>query len=739
MKQKNTFFLWLGLLLASPNQPVNTSKNKINNPLKKELIQEKNFEEELEENQAIGLASGSLNKDFDTASDVITLGGMTKPTTHLCTKCGVEISFTGRARIEGMSGTNTKYFNTANLTLDNYLVPGKSTFDLGISASSGKQSIYQKEVISLAADLRSRSTWGQPERVASTTVTTINENGVTYGAHNHSIGVPVLYVRGLDLTLDLNSIFCSLHSDEYQTQKLKLGFFPVEIGRGIVLGAAYAVTPDVLSYAPSDVIQEFAPGFMLFGSFNKDKTLDYRLYLSILKNNSSSHSDLLLPIRANQYGQKSFPYRGSNVFNIVSACQIDWKCILDNDNKVVFSPYVMIGYEGAGKITFPEDSKSTLVTYGFEFAAEQSNWIIDFEFAKNNGSQYVFGLDTNTLKKEQRTCDIDGNSNSSSNVIVNDKVIFKGYKNTDPASSFTTDIIDKPTTFLGKDSVRQKAINAVPMSSFENGREIILPSNTKYTMINAPDRFRDPYQNFFTGCMAVFDIARTINICETPCKWAFALGYASGGDNPNSSLEKKNDHIENGDYSGFIGIQEIYSGKMVRSAFLMQGAGKMPRIGSIPAVILNETGQITETIEFPSPISGFNNLLYAGTSLNFIHQSSNEAYHWKWHPNILCYWQPDARNIYNQKVINILGKDTLNPFLGTECNLFLEVISKQLEGLKFFFVATMFIPGGYYNDLSKIPLDKSQENALYNKQNIFTPLLSTNNAYYLNIGIEFKF
>ena len=688
-----------------------------------------------EEGGGIGTGSGSLNKNIETASNVINLAGLTKPTTHLCTQCGVEISLTGKTRTDFVSAVNTKYFNNQNFALDAFNLE-RSTFDWGIAASTGRQSIYQKEVISLAADFRSRFVWGQPEKIASTTVTSIDENGVNTGAHNHSIGVPVLYLRGLDLTLDLNTLFCTV-PDHYPTQRIKLGLFPVEIGRGISLGAAYAVTPDVLSYAPSDVIQEFAPGIMLYGTINERKTLDYRLYLSILKNNSASHSDLIPPIRNNFYQQGFFPYRGTGVLNLVGACQVDWKCIGDGKNKAIISPYIVIGHEGAGKIEFPEDSISNIVTYGMEFAAENADWSFDCEFALNGGSQYVFGLDRNTLKKEQRLCPVDGNPNTTIGVIVNDKVIFNGYESV-PESS-TTDIINKTATFLGAESKRQKAILQVPQSSLQNGKIITVPGED-YTLKNALDRFRDPYQNFFNGFMFVIDLARNIYYCDQLIKWSFAAGYASGDNHPNKALISKNDQMENGTYSGYIGIQEIYSGSFVRSAFLMQGSGKMPRIASVPGAVIDEiTGQITESIEFPSPISGFNNLIYTGTSINFTYNSPNNDFNWKWYPNLLFYWQPNARDIYNPVIAKKLGKETINPFLGTEVNLFLEIISKHLEGFKFFVVGTIFVPGGYYKDLSQIPLDKKQEAALNHLATTFTPLISTNNAYYLNFGIEFKF
>lgn len=707
-----------------------------------DLIDPTGLDLDLTDQDSIGTAAGTLNKNFDTMSDVITLGGMTTPQSKIKTECGVEITFTGKERIEGLGGINNKYLNSSSMSLDSYVVPGKSTTDIGIMASAGQHAGYTKDVITLGIDLRSRSTWGKPQEIGKTTTSNIASSGISYGSHNHTIGIPVLYLRGVDLTLDLNELICNIPSS-YPTQKFKLGFFPIEIGRGISLGAAYLVSPDVLSYAPVDVIQEFAPGFMLYGSIDQKKTIDYRLYLGIIKNLSGSHSDLLEKTKINNYNSQTFPYRGAGVFNIVSACQIDWRHTTKDNNKVIFSPYIIIAHEGAGKVMQLEDSINNLVTYGFEFSAERSNvWDLDFEFAQNIGSQNVLGIDTNTLELEQRTCNLSNNPNSSAQVITNSKVTFLGYTNINPIDpqSMSTDVINENATYLGDSSNRQKAIDSVYKNSSSNGTIINFP-NEGYSLKNSENRFRDPYQNIFTGTMAVFDISRNIKILDYNIKLAFALGYASGSENPNKSLLKKNDHITNGSYNGFIGIQEIYSGKMVRSAFLMSGAGKMPRVSSIPAVVLDNDGNIIDTVEYPSPISGFNNLLYIGSSLNFVHEGS--SYNWKWHPNILFYGQPDARTIYSQYAIEKLNKQYIDPFLGTELNLFLEIISRTFEGFKVFLVGSMFIPGQYYKDLNQIPLDKNQLNYLNaqikNQPTAFVPLVNNDIAYYINIGLEFKF
>jgi hypothetical protein len=484
---------------------------------------------------------------------------------------------------------------------------------------------------------------------------------------------------------------------------------------------------------------------MLYVYINKKKNIYYRLYLGIIKNLSGSTSDLLEKTRTNHYGMESFPYRGAGVFNIVSALQVDWKCINDDNRKIIISPYIIGAHEGAGKVILPEDSVNNLLTYGLELSAEEKNdWDLSFEFAKNHGSQYVYGVDTNTLVMEQRICSVDGplgsNQNTSIGVIANSAVQFNGYNNIpgNENASLTTDVYQNNATYLGMKSNRQKAINNVYKNSFSNGSIIDFPEEG-YSLQNSATRFRDPYQNLFGGFMVVCDVGKTLYAGDQSYKLAFAFGYASGDRNPNKDLIAKNDHICNLDYNGFIGVQEIYSGKMVRSAFLMSGAGKMPRINTIPNAILDGDGNIIETVGYPSPISGFNNLIYCGSSINLVYEG--KAYNWKWFPNILLYAQPSAREVYHPKVIEKLGRETLSPFLGTEINLFLEIISKNILGFKIFLVGSMFVPGTYYKDLRHVLFDKNQENSIYgnSKSQCMVPLYNNNNAYYLNIGLEFAF
>jgi hypothetical protein len=691
---------------------------------------------------AVGQGSTPLlhGQDRGNESNVLNIGGLVQPRTKICTKSGVEIEIDGKARIEGSFGKNTTLLNSKNYGLDTFWVPGKSTIDLGFGMSYGKYSVYERDIVNLGINMRSRSSWGKPEEIAVTTATKIKEGDVSFGIHNHKIGVPVVYLRGADLTFDLNAMFDADFSKPIQ--RFKLGFFPVEIGRGISLGAAYAVTPDFLTYEPVDIIQEFAPGFMFYGNFDLENIFGYRCYIGFLKNESASFGDINEPIRINQYGKRYLPQRGFGVLNIVQATQFDWKILNKDKNKVTFSPYLLIVHDGQETTVLPFDTYSNFVTLGFEFSGEEKDMEFDFEFAQNFGNQNVYGIDTNSIIKEQRTCALNGvngnNLNSSVSVLTNDGVKYIGVDN-------TTDLNNKNAVFLGNSNSRQIAINSVYQNASSNDKIFNVPGEKSYQLQNSKDRFRDPYTNFLNGFMAVLDWAYHFKFFNNDVKWALAAGYASGDENPNKSLEAAGDHLKNSVYEGFVGVQEIYSGKMVRSVFMMSGVGRIPRILSIPAILQTSENlkdlEAADVVGYPSRINRFNNISYLGTSINTVICGCN--YDWKLNPNILVFFQPSPPVIYNQYLINKLGKTQISAFLGTEVNLFLEIISKTVEGLKFYVVATMFFPGSYYSDLKGVPLDKKQLDYIRNiNKGIlteFVPMLGNNNAFYINFGVEFKF
>lgn len=635
----------------------------------------------------------------------------------------IAIEIDGKYRLDSSYSNNTRFLNNKNGDLDATFIPGKHSIDLGFGISYGEDR-YDKKVVELGIDLRNRIVWGKPDDVATTTKSILKEGPYLFGSHSHSIGVPVMYVRGVSLTIDLATLYGSSVCNT--SHSIQMGQFPFQVGNGISLGSAYAVTPDFISYDPSNVIQEYAPGILLNGEFINEK-LYYKSYIGILSNKSSTFNDVNEKIRSQQFGKKLNPARGFGVINFIYAGQLDWKTKL-NGRSFELSPYVVLAHEGEEIVEFVGDAYGDVATLGFLLTCgcPKSDISFSFECAKNIGEQHVFGIDRNIISREMRN---EIPSLMGSSVLVNSHVLYKGLND-------KNDLKNRKAIFLDEETSRQSDIASVFQNASSNSQEI------NNTLSNASDRFRNCYVNSLRGFMGVFDVTWKIKgISCYPIVASIALGYASGDDNPNKSLEATDDYMQDSVYNGFIGFQEIYSGKAVKSVFLMSGAGKIPRILSVPGRSLDNLG-VEKSLGYPSVVSRFTNLAYAGISLAWKFDSVNFQY--KINPNIISYLQPKAAFIYDKILAKRIDKRQIASHLGVEFNLFVEIIPENIDGVKFFGAASLFVPGSAYGDLKGLPLSKEQQKFLDSSsfgvsEVEFVPTMGTNNAFYLTYGLEYKF
>ena len=80
-------------------------------------------------------------------------------------------------------------------------------------------------------------------------------------------------------------------------------------------------------------------------------------------------------------------------------------------------------------------------------------------------------------------------------------------------------------------------------------------------------------------------------------------------------------------------------------------------------------------------------------------------------------------------------------WLGLEFNLFADVCFDNT--MKFYGVASVFVPGSHYSDIEGIALNRDQKTYLDSLKNntpaVQVPLLGTNAAFALNVGFEYRF
>ena len=224
--------------------------------------------------------------------------------------------------------------------------------------------------------------------------------------------------------------------------------------------------------------------------------------------------------------------------------------------------------------------------------------------------------------------------------------------------------------------------------------------------------------------MAVADAA--FWLYKKDFKVSVATGIASGDRNPNVNLVDPNEPNVDGDYAGFLGLQELYRGTQVKSAFVM--SGKLKRPLSAP-----NTGD-----KFAALSTGFNNIIYVGFSGKYAPKNWTRKV--SIHPNVLAYWQ-DAATTKFDKVTGLSSTDLADKFLGVEFNMLSTYqLAENIEmGLK----AAVFMPGKHYRDVEGKPFKADQRKALEaaNSTSVsgILPVLGTDPGYTFAWELTYSF
>lgn len=634
-----------------------------------------------------------------------------------------EYSLSGTFKPETFYGKNTSLLNNDNETDKRWFA--RHTLDMVFDVLYGRRT-YGKPISEFFFSIRNKGVWGDPNSIASTTEVDTKILEAIGRPHKHAIPRHIMWIREGWLRFDLGKAV-SLPFDKKHT--FTIGAFSFELGRGIALGDAYAVGPESLGFYSDGAVDQYAFGIKFDGDICKD-VLTYDFYVAILQNKSGGLSDTGAKVLGQEFGRLKTPARGFGKINFVVAGKLDWT-VFDNDRlgKLVVEPYALFNHDPEQKVEFLADASAKLGTIGGALEFSGDNVEFGFDYAMNLGQQRVKGWDRNQIIEQNR---------EGIATIVNSHVIGESEFNVVDAVDDTiilrTILVQEKIPYIDEGDA-QKIINETFRDESQNGREIgrvssvgflpaaatpeaddgiVQPADTvvlKNLETSVGSRFRNPFTNKFEGWMFVADAAYWIY--KKDLQIAAIVGVASGDDNPN--FETKD-----GTFSGFIGLQELYSGKRVRSAFLLGGAGKLNRPLSTPT-----TNQAPS--RFAQKISGFTNLVFVGTGLKYEPQDWEKGL--KVHPNMIVFWQERP-----------IGK--ARTYLGIESDIFIHYY--MLENTKFFFVASIFFPGSHYTDRMGVSLVAAQDDELdrpdptgFEQDRI--PNLGNDIAYTFNVGIEYKF
>jgi hypothetical protein len=623
--------------------------------------------------------------------------------------------FSGMFKPEMFYGKNIGLLNSCNSADQVWYL--KHTLDVTSNLKYG-QKTYGDTIVEGKGTIRNKSIWGNPSSVAATAFTETKTLSAISRMHNHGFPRQIFWIRELWLKVALNQPL-DLSCDNVHT--FQAGAFPFQVGRGISLGDAYATGPDFLGFYTDDIIDQFAFGAKLSGDILKN-TLTYDLYAGVLNNKADSLSSTGEQIRGQEIGRINTPYRGFGVINYALSGKLVWT-VFDNDHgKTTVEPYAVFNSDPEQKVQFVADATSRLGTVGFATEYVSDTVECGFDTGFNMGRQNVRAWDRNQV--------VQANKNGFQ-VEQYDHVRFDSA--TGEAALFTKNVKtvvetdrQNETCNKGRESDNSKEIghaivNCNPMCGTGIAADCC-GTELDRKLFNDSSRFRNNYYNKYQGWMFVADAAYWL--LRKELKIAVTAGIASGDDNPNFETI-------DGNYKGFIGLQEIYSGKRVKSAFVLGGQGKLKRPLGTPATSQAPTRYATN-------ISRFTNLAFIGSGLTWQPVLKKK---FSMNPNVLAYWEDKASKKYSATLRQEL--DCLaSKFLGTELNLFMNY--NFLEPLKGYLVGSVFIPGQHYRDIQGKPLNSDQEKALdrldrtgFDRTQI--PNLGHDVAYTINIGLEFNF
>lgn len=620
-----------------------------------------------------------------------------------------EFSFGMKDKSEAFYGRSVQLFSPSTLDQVFYF---QTTWDL-----RSKVNICQ--IVKSSIEVRNKYRWGNPNSIAQTTEMAIKAGDAVLGSHKHFLGRQIFWMREGWLEILLNDAF---RFDFCLDQYLKFGVFPFELGRGISLGFAYATSPGLLGFYSSNIVDQYAPGILLHGDLVKDK-LDYDFYYALLENKADSFDAVNEKIYTNRIGRSSTPARGWEKINYLIAARLKW--YIENpvrgcSGNLIAEPYVLFNRNPEQRVDFPSDAKSNLLTAGIDVEYEGPKWGFGFEYAANFGHQTVLAWDRNQIVLQR-------DKESGNAAYYYDHVLY------DPNENPDDEDIDPsllPRAKVSDGNGNKKIVDNSPQDPELNGAFIGTNKDGK-NLYNAINRFRAQYENRYKGFMFTTDFSYKIT---DNFKFSGEFGLATGDLDPNTDWEDPNDSDMDGEYKGFIGLQEIYSGKRVQSLFVI-GPNRIPRPLSFPEydVVLEDT--------FASNVSGFTNIVLGGVAVDW--KFCRCCKEFSITSAAISYWQEYPTKKFDRKLKKTIN-ELADKHLGIEFNTWFEV--KLLKTLKAFVIFGFFFPGAHYNDVRGKPINKEQLDALDIINSSVNPLkdkeiptLGTHNAFILNLGFTYIF
>lgn len=623
------------------------------------------------------------------------------------------LTFGGSTKIEHHFQRNASFLNRNLPDETEYF---KNTFDVTTDFAYGEKRFGHKAVEAYL-DLMHKGVWGKNGLITDADAPTqlkLSETNTHFGNHTHQNGRPFIWIKEGWLRFSLNAV---ADASSENIHYVKMGWFPFALGRGIALGGAFGLNRSLLGLY-SYWEEKSAPGINIGGDIVKD-SLAYDLYWARFEERNRDLRSTTEIVRTARTPQPARTWRGLGKDNDVLAARLKAKPIKNDNGSLEFEPYIMYNTAPDQKLDILADSDTKLGTVGLAIEQSYKNFEWGGEIAGNFGKTTVFAIDLNSTEVYS---DKDGKLGERYTKIVREDADARARGNIGVRSK---DLVDRTAAIT---KAVAPAIAPIDQLTYaKNDRNKVVPTTAGYNIMSASDRFRDGYENKFGGWMGVLDAA--YNFKDYDAKLALGVGYASGDQDPDLEQESTT-------YKGFIGLNEIYSGKRVRSVLVLDER-KLQR----PAIIGISTDGNRTITDAVNDIS-FTDLIFGGASATWAPKILGKQ--WQVNPNGMMFWKAYQDNKPNvaKDGSATLSNDKASTFMGTELNLLTKV--ELLKDFNMFANFAVFVPGQYFRDFEGIQVgDKNFAKAVSDDDEQDPDFkefrLAANPAFHVNVGFNYSF
>ncbi|MDQ5890338.1 MAG: hypothetical protein QG604_212 [Candidatus Dependentiae bacterium] len=618
-----------------------------------------------------------------TATPVVGVSKSSGPAFVIKGARDLELIIEGAAKTEYVRTWNTATLNNAG-AIDR-AAAYNGNVELGTSVVYGKEK-YGKAALKLFSRLRSQYQAGRFDKVLVTNPSTVKIVNAVLPVPGASLNATVPWLKHAGAELYLNSLFDHQIDTDHM---LKIGLFEYELGRGIAYGSGYGTQKDYLGvYSGS---QNFAPfGILFSGDMIKDR-LAYEFYFARMEEKSADYKQTSAFTKTHIVGHRHDGRAGAENANDVFTGTLKTHYESERLGDLKSSIFIMYNSAIDQKIEMANDCQSKLITVGTNLEYEKGNFEIGLEIARNLGFEYVYNVDRNAVTL------ITGFPAEKHNVVAAySKVTMNSAAYDELRDGAKAPVVSEFKTVVdGYDGNENLAVlNTTDLSSTslpvydvsgDAGDPVLLPSGAAdYILKNSADRFRPAYKNTYAGWMGVLDAS--YNWKPANMKISVAAGYASGDSNPHARSSEYDK-----EYHGFVGINENYAGKRVKSVLALD-ARKL------------QTPLTAEAGDAQLFDNSFTDLAFVGAGVVWrLAKRDLEC-----SANTLAFFK-DKRSytyVYNSVAdTGGFGTAYARRFLGVELNSTFDW--KLLPGLSLVGKAAIFLPGSFYTDVRGLPVDGS--------------------------------